>query len=134
MKYQYKDFNMELKEKIKRMESVLKEHVERRLQENKSVFAEKNLDLDAGFDQEGDDPFKPGYRSSVSVGVTDKSSGEMIDFYMIKIWVCERSLFGMPISKPIPGSKIIGELLDESVEEVKEELQDYIEEVLNAGI
>ncbi|ALC85266.1 hypothetical protein AM499_05125 [Bacillus sp. FJAT-22090] len=130
MKYQQKVFNVELKEMIKNIESTLKEHIERLLKENKSVFAEKNLDFDAGFDKEGNDPFKPGYSSSVSIGIADKS-GELIDLHIIKIWECERSLLGLSISKNIPGSKIIGELLDESVEEVKEELKEYIEEVLN---
>ncbi|MBA9028573.1 MULTISPECIES: hypothetical protein [Bacillaceae] len=130
MKYQHKDFNVELKEEIKNTESTLKDHIKRLLKENKSVFAKKNLDFDVGFDKEGNDPFKPGYSSSVSIGIADKS-GELIDLHIIKIWVCERSLLGMPISKNIPGSKIIGELLDESVEEVKEELKEYIKEVLN---
>jgi hypothetical protein len=125
MKYQHKDFNVELKEKIRNTESALKEHIERVLKENKSVFDKKNLDFDAGFDIEGNDPFKPGYSSSVSIGVADKC-GELIDLLLIKIWKCEHSLLGMPVSKNIPGSKVIGELLDESVEEVKEELKEYI--------
>jgi hypothetical protein len=37
----------------------------------------------------------------------------------------------MPIAKNIPGSKITGELLDETVQEVQEELMEYIEEILN---
>lgn len=36
----------------------------------------------------------------------------------------------MPISKNILGSKIIGELLDESLAEVKVGLKEYIEELL----
>jgi hypothetical protein len=130
MKYQHKDFNVELKEKIKNTESELKENIERLFKENKSVFAKKNLDFDARFDKEGNDPFKPGYSSSVSIGIADKN-GELIDLHIIKIWECERSLLGMPISKNIPGSKIIGKLLGESLVEVKEELKEYIEEVLN---
>ncbi|AXI08820.1 hypothetical protein CUC15_07775 [Oceanobacillus zhaokaii] len=104
--------------------------MEKLLKENKSVFAKKNLDFDAGFNKEGNNPFKPDYSSSVSIGIADKN-GELIDLHIIKIWECERSLLGMPISKNIPGSRIIGELLDESLEEVKEELKEYIEEVLN---
>ncbi|MEH7236451.1 hypothetical protein [Bacillus sp. JJ1562] len=133
MKYQHTDFSVELKEKIKNTELALKEHIERLLEENKFIFAKKNLDLDAGFDQEGIDPFVPGYSSSISIGIADKS-GELIDLHMINIWECERSLLGMPILKNIPGSKIIGELLDESMEEIKEELKEYIEEVLNDEI
>lgn len=129
MKYQHKDFNVELKEKIKNTEATLKDQIERLLKENKSVFAKKNLDFDVGFDKEGNDPFKPGYSSSVAIGIAERS-GELIDLHIIKIWECERSLLGLPISKNIPGSKVIGELLDESVEEIKEELREYIEEVL----
>lgn len=136
MKYQQKDFTEELKIKIKNTESALKEHIEKLLKENKSVFAKKNLELDADFGKEGDDPFKSGYSSSVAIGVSDNTdkNGELIDLHIIKIWECERTLLGMPISKNIPGSKIIGELLDESVEEIKEELKEYIEEFLNEGI
>jgi hypothetical protein len=130
MKYQHKDFNVDLQEMIKNIESTLKDHIERLLKENKSVFTKKNLVFDAGFDIVGNDPFKPGYSSSVSIGIADKS-GELIDLHIIKKWECQRSLLGMPISKDFPGSKIIGELLDESVEEVKMELKEYIEEVLN---
>lgn len=134
MKYQQKDFTEDLKIKIKSTEAELKEHIEKVLTENKSVFAKNNLELDADFDKEGDDPFKPGYSSSVTIGVSDKTDKELIDLHIIKIWECERTLLGMPISKNIPGSKIIGELLDESVEEIKEELKEYMKEILNKGI
>lgn len=132
MKYQQKDFTEELKMKIQNTESTLKNHIEKLLNENKPVFAKKNLQFDADFNKEGDDPFKPGYSSSVAIGISNKTdkNRELIDLHIIKIWECERILLGMPISKQIPGSKIIGELLDESLEEIKEELKEYIEEVL----
>jgi hypothetical protein len=38
MKYYQRDFNDELKEKIKNTELGLKDHIERLLSENKSVF------------------------------------------------------------------------------------------------
>ncbi|MDF2855823.1 MAG: hypothetical protein K0Q87_1674 [Neobacillus sp.] len=129
MKYQQKDFNTELKEIISNTEIALEDHIEKLLRENMSAFAKKNLDFDAGFDKEGNDPFKPGYSSSISIGIADRN-GELIDLHIIKIWECERSLLGMPISKNIPGSKVIGELLDESLEEVKKELKEYIREVV----
>ncbi|WP_209369602.1 hypothetical protein [Priestia megaterium] len=132
MKYQQKDFTEELNLKIKNTESALKEHIEKLLNEKKSVFAKKKLEFYADFDKEGDDPFKPGYSSSVAISISDKTdkNDELIDLHIIKIWECERTLIGMPISKHIPGSKISGELLDESLEEIKEELREYIEEVL----
>lgn len=129
MKYHQRDFNDELKEKIINTELALKDYIERVLSENKSVFAKKNLDFDAGFDKEGNDPFQPGYRSSISIGISDESD-ELIDLHLIKIWECDRYFLGIPISKNIPGSKIIGELLEESLAEVKEELKEYIEELL----
>ncbi|WP_144555984.1 hypothetical protein [Bacillus sp. X1(2014)] len=132
MKYQQMDFTEELKIKIKNTESSLKKHVEKLLNENKSVFLKKNLQFDADFNKDGDDPFKPGYSSSVAISISDKTdkNGELIDLHIIKIWECERILLGMPISKHILGSKIIGELLDETLEEIKDELKEYIEELL----
>ncbi|MGG3563277.1 hypothetical protein ABES03_16930 [Neobacillus rhizosphaerae] len=133
MKYQQKDFTDDLKIKIKSTESALKGHIGKLLKENKSVFAKKNLAFNANFDQVGDDPFQPGYSSSVAIGVSDKAdiNGELIDLHIIKIWECERTFLGMPTAKNIPGSKITGELLDETVQEVREELKEYIEEILN---
>ena len=49
---------------------------------------------------------------------------------MINLWECNRYFLGMPISKKNPGSKIVGELLDESFEDIKLELKEYIEEHL----
>jgi hypothetical protein len=129
LKYHRRDFNEELKEKIENTELALKDHIERLLSENKSVFAKKNLDFDAGFDKEGNDAFQPGYRSSISIGISDESD-ELIDLHIIKIWECDRYFLGIPISKNVPGSKIIGELIDESLVEVKEELKEYIEGLL----
>lgn len=67
----------------------------------------------------------PGYSSSVSIAIAERNK-ELIDIHTIKIWECERTFLGMPISKKIPGSNIIGELLDESLEEIREELKGYI--------
>lgn len=130
MKYQERDFNSDLLQKIKNTESVLKLHLEKLVSEYKPLIAKKNLKFDAEFAIDGNAPFKPGYSSSVSIGLADES-GELIDLHIIKIWECERTLLGMPITKNIPGSRIIGELLDESLEEIKVELKEYIEELLD---
>jgi hypothetical protein len=129
MRYQEKDFSGELLETIKTCEMSLKDHIENLLLEYKSVFAKKNLVFDAEFDKEGNDPFMPGYNSSVSIGIA-KENEELIDLHIIKIWKCDRYFLGMPTSKTIPGSKIIGELLVETFEEVKEELRQYIDDFL----
>ncbi|PWA11984.1 hypothetical protein DCC39_08335 [Pueribacillus theae] len=128
MKFRQKDFSEELKGKIRNTELALKSHVEKLLSSYKPIFAEKNVDFDAGFDREGNDPFQPGYRSSVSIGISEND--ELIDLHLLKIWECDRYIVGVPTAKNIPGSKIIGELLDEPLEEVKKELKEYIEEVL----
>jgi hypothetical protein len=129
MKYQQRDFTPDLKARVNLAELELKDYIERLLYEYKSVFAEKNLEMDVGLDKEGIDPFIPGYSSSVSIGIIDES-GELDNLYIIKIWECGRSFLGMPISFKIPGSKIIGELLDEELEEVKIGLKEDLEDLL----
>lgn len=129
MKYKQTDFTEELRDKINNTELILKDYIESLFSEYKSVFAMKNLEFDAGFDKEGNDPFMPGYRSTISLGIVDENE-ELIDIHIIRIWECERFFLGMAISKNIPGSKIIGELLDETFEDIKEELKEYIGEFL----
>ncbi|MGK7377620.1 hypothetical protein ACSFXN_07235 [Planococcus sp. 1R117A] len=133
MKYQQKDFTSQLKTKIQEMESALKKHSEILSRENKSVFENRNLRFYAEFDVDGSDHFQPGYRSAVYLGIADKTDpdGELINLHVITIWKCERLMLGLPVSKNIPGSKIIGELVDESLKEIKEELKEYIEEFLS---
>ncbi|MGD7007281.1 hypothetical protein [Metabacillus sp. 84] len=129
MKYAEKEFTLDLKEKIKNNEAALKHLIEKLLNENKSVFKKKGLDFDAGYDRLGNDPFHPGYSSSISIGISDEN-GEPTDLYNINIWECDRYFMGMPISMKIPGSRIAGELLDESYEDIEVELKGYIEEQL----
>ncbi|MFP7474174.1 hypothetical protein SFC55_24600 [Niallia taxi] len=133
MKFQERDFTEELRGQIKNTECTLKDYIDSVLSEYKSVFASKSLDFDAGFDKEGNDPFLPGYRSTISIGIAEKNE-ELIGLHTIRIWECERFFWGMPVSKKIPGSKVIGELLDESFEEIKEELNEYINEFFADGI
>lgn len=129
MKYVEKDFSLELKETIKNNEAALKDLIEKLLNENKPVFAKKGLDFDAGFGRKGNNPFQPRYSSSISIAICDEN-GDLLDLYMINLWECNRYFLGMPISKKNPGSKIVGELLDESFEDIKLELKEYIEEHL----
>lgn len=130
MKYHQKDFSASLLEEIKNKELVLKNLSKELLDQYKSVLAQKNFNFDTSFDKEGEDPFKPGYSSYISLGLAEKS-GDPIDLHTIQIWNCERFFLGIPTTKKIPGSQIIGELLDETYEEVKEEFNEYIQEYLN---
>ncbi|MBM7602474.1 hypothetical protein JOC75_000444 [Metabacillus crassostreae] len=129
MKYQQRDFNTVLKEKIINNEMVLKDYIEKLLRKHKSAFAKRNLLLDAGFVKEGKNHFKPEYSSSISIGIAN-DNGEIIDLRIIRIWKCERYILGLPTSFTIPVSKIIGELLDQTIEEIKEELNEYIDELI----
>ena len=130
MKYHQRDFTPDLKARVNTAEHELKDYIERLLKEYQPVFAEKNLEMDVGFDKEGIDPFIPGYNSSVSIGIIDES-GELDNLYIIKIWECGRFFLGMPISINIPGSRIIGELLDDALEEVKIGLKEELEDLLD---
>ncbi|WP_411333364.1 hypothetical protein ACK1LH_13560 [Metabacillus indicus] len=129
MKVHQKDFSEALLTKIITAETAMKRLIERLLVKNKSVFAEKKLDLHGEFSKEGNDPFTPDYSSSVWVGVSEEN-GELIDLHTIKIWECHRSFLGLTTLKKIPGSTISGELLDESVEEVESELVEYLKDFL----
>lgn len=129
MKYLQKDFSASLLEVIKNKELELKDLSKKLLEQYKSVLAQKNFNLDTSFDKEGGDPFEPGYSSYVSLGISEMN-GDLIDLHTIKIWNCERYFFGIPTTKKIPGSRIIGELLDETYEEMKEEFNELIQEYL----
>jgi hypothetical protein len=128
VKYHQKDFSAALREEIKNRELELKNIIERLMIQYKPKLAQKNVNIDASFDQ-GEDPFKPRYDSAVSLGIAD-NIGEPIDLHIIKIWNCERSFLGIPTMKNLPGSKITGELLDETLEEITEELNEFISEYL----
>lgn len=125
MKFHQREFSHELMQRIKEIEVALADEIEYLLIKYKPIFNKKNVTFDSEFHREGDHPFTPEYISSISVGISEEKK-ELIDLHTIKIWECYRSFLGMPISKAIPGSKIVGELLDETLEDVKEELVDYI--------
>ncbi|OOE14544.1 hypothetical protein [Fictibacillus arsenicus] len=130
MKYYQKDFSAALRVEIKKRELELKNLIEKLMIQYKPLLAKNDLNLDASFDQDGEDPFKPGYSSAISLGIAD-DTGEPIDIHIIKIWNCERSFLGIPTIKKLPGSKITGELLDETYEEITEELNEYFSDYLN---
>ncbi len=56
----------------------------------------------------GTDPFKPRYFSFVSVEIEIENYKIIIE---VPIWKCQRYLLGISLSKNIPGSKVIGELV-----------------------
>ncbi|MGG0240510.1 hypothetical protein [Bacillus rhizoplanae] len=126
MRYSHKDFSTNLLLKIKEMEHALKEPTELLLEKYKPVFTEKNLDFDIELVIEGKDHFVPEYNSFVVAGISEEN--ELLDLYTIPIWKCERTFLGLPTLRNIPGCRIVGEFIDESIEQVLEELKEHIEE------
>ncbi|MDM5317258.1 hypothetical protein QUF49_14710 [Fictibacillus sp. b24] len=126
MIYNQVDFTPELKMEIREREQELKKLLETVLGE---FHTNVRMKIEGSYDQDGEDPFQPDYCSSISLGLSDETN-ELIDLYTIKIWECERTLLGIVVSKNIPGSKVKGELLDESGEEIKEEMREFIMELI----
>ncbi|MQR94375.1 hypothetical protein [Fictibacillus phosphorivorans] len=130
MKYNQNEFSNELLKEIMYVERALEDILNSMLLKYKPIFNKKNVTFHGEFHIEGDHPFTPEYISSISIGISKEK--ELIDLHIIKIWECYRTFLGMPISKAIPGSKIVWELLDDTLEDVKEELVDYITDLLAA--
>lgn len=129
MKYTERDFTLELKEKIQCMEKEIERISLKFYKEYSHLYIEKNMELDMGFAREKENPFEVGYYSSVAIAILDEEK-EMIGFYNIPIWKCERIFLGMPIQSNILGSKKVGELADESCYEIEEELKEQLKEYL----
>jgi len=129
MKYTQKQFTPELLNHIKQTEQSLGSLLEKITQPYKNKFQNIALQLESSLDREGTNPFDPGYLSSLSIGIRE-TGGDLLDLHTIVIWECQRTFLGLPTSKNIPGSKISGELVDETIKEIKAELREYLEEHL----
>ncbi|MGV6978098.1 hypothetical protein CN675_23175 [Bacillus toyonensis] len=129
MNYKEKEFTLDLKEKIVNIEQKLRNVSVQLLQNYAPLFIKKDMDLFIELEKSKKDTFEIGYKSSILLGVTD-AQGDMIDFYTIPIWECNRHFFGLPVSINLPGSKVIGELIDESEKDIQIELRKHLEEFL----
>lgn len=129
MLYRQKDFTTALLQEINKKEHLLNSILKKLVQSYSSKFKEKGLLLETAYEKNGDSPFMPGYCSALSIGVSD-NEGELIDLHTIIIWECERNFLGIPISKNIFGSKVTGELVEESPSEITTEIKEYLEEQL----
>lgn len=125
MKYTQKQFTPELLDRIKQTERSLGSLLEEITQPYQNKFQNKAMQLDSSLDQDGTDPFEPGYQSSLNIGISEKG-GDLLDLHTIVIWECQRTFLGPPTGKNIPGSKISGELLDDTKREIKAELNEYL--------
>ena len=129
MKYTEHDFTIELENKVKKIESDITEFLDHMLNENRPKFREKGLQFEAELDRSENHPFTPGYTSSITTAIFDDDE-EYFELYTIPIWKCQRYFLGISTTKRIPGSKIVGELLEESINDIKLELNEYILEQL----
>ncbi|MCP2034861.1 hypothetical protein L1279_001848 [Planomicrobium sp. HSC-17F08] len=130
MRFRQKEFNESLKQEIHRKEMELTRYVESWLPRYQGLFLQEYKVLDAGITKEGMDPFEPGYSSALVVSICD-DHGELIDLHNIPIWTCERLFLGLPVNQNLPGSRLVGDLLDESLQDIQEELQAYIEDFID---
>ncbi|PGE66472.1 hypothetical protein [Bacillus toyonensis] len=129
MNYKEKEFTLDLKEKIVNIEQKLRSVSVQLLQNYAPLFIKKDMELFIELEKSKKDTFEIGYKSSILLGVTD-AQGDMIDFYTIPIWECNRHFLGLLVSINLPGSKVIGELIDESEKDIQIELREHLEEFL----
>lgn len=129
MKYKERDFTLELKEKIQCMEKEIERISLELYKAYLHLYIEKNMELDMGLVKDKEDPFETGYSSSISIAVLDEE-GKMIEFYTVPIWECCNYFLGVPVQIRLWGSKLSGELVDESYCEIEEELKERLEEFL----
>ncbi|MDN7226758.1 hypothetical protein QWY15_05555 [Planococcus sp. N064] len=130
MRFRQKEFNESLKQEIHRKEMELTRYVESWLPRFQGLFLQEYKVLDAGVEKDGTDPFQPGYSSSLVVSICD-DHGELIDLHNIPIWTCERLFLGLPVTQNLPGSRLVGDLLDEKLQDIQQELQAYIEDFID---
>lgn len=133
MKYPQKEFNSDLRKLIKNKEKLLTIFIKEYVKNKKPILMEEGLLLEAEFVMEGNDPFIPGYNSSISIGISE-SEGEPLDIHIIYIWECNCTFLGVPIGRRIPGNKITGKLIDETVEEIEKELTLFLEELVSDSL
>ena len=130
MKYKEQDFTLELKEKIQCMEKEIERISFKLFKDYSHLYIEKNMELFIELIRDKEDPFETGYSSSISIAVLDEE-GAMIEFYTVPIWECCNYFLGVPLQIMFWGSKLSGELVDETYCEIEEELKEWLEEFLH---
>lgn len=128
MKYTERDFTLELKEKIQCMEKEIERMAFKLFKGYSHLYIEKNMELFIELIRDKENPFETGYSSSISIAVLDEE-GKMIEFYTVlsgNVVV----ILGVPLQIRFWGSKLSGELVDESYCEIEEELKERLEEFL----
>lgn len=129
MKYVELDFTPQLERTIRRKEETLEKLLKATVEKYRPRFEQKGMELDAELERTKDALFEPGYQSSISLAVLDRD-GELEELHIIDIWACRRVFLGLWVTLPLPGSRIAGELLDETEEEIRLELEEFLQESL----
>ena len=125
MEYTAKQFTPQLEQHIHTVERSMQELLKSIYAQYKEAFEKKGMELSVGVIREGENPFQPGYHTTIQVGILEKD--EFLDSLFIPIWHCVRTFWGIRSSRKLPGSKITGELLEETEEEITKEVVGYLE-------
>ncbi|WP_409295522.1 hypothetical protein V1498_19280 [Peribacillus sp. SCS-26] len=132
MKYQQPFFSEDVRSSIRQLEEAASQLIHELNQYYKPVFKEKKLHFAAELFREGDDCFVPGYESALILEISEEE--ELIGYHSTTLWECQRTWLGLPVTKDVPGSRIWGELAEETMADIREELEEYIEEQLEEVI
>ncbi|WP_318614389.1 hypothetical protein [Priestia megaterium] len=125
MEYTAKQFTPQLEQHIHTVEKSMQELLKSIYAQYKEAFEKKRMEISVEVIREGENPFQPGYHATIQVGILEKD--EFLDSLFIPIWHCVRTFWGIRSSRKLPGSKITGELLEETEEEITKEVIRYLE-------
>jgi len=125
MEYTAKQFTPQLEQHIHTVEKSMQELLKSIYAQYKEAFEKKGMEISVEVIREGENPFQPGYHATIQVGILEKD--EFLDSLFIPIWHCVRTFWGIRSSRKLPGSKITGELLEETEEEITKEVVGALE-------
>lgn len=130
MKYGENEFTLQLRNRINEIEQQLRDITIKLEQIYTSLFKEQNLDLYIKFEVTNSDLFESGYESAIIIFINDDTEGDMFSFYNVIVWKCNRTFLGIRTSKKIFGSKVIGDLVDQPIKDIKFELETHLKDFL----
>jgi hypothetical protein len=128
MRLEQHEFTRTMKGNIMEAERELGKWCDKMNLKYQEIAATKSLDIKFQLSREGYDTFSPYYCSEVTLDVT--SMDKVLDTHRIVIWECQRVFFGVPTKWNIPGSKIVGDLMDYPYENAALELEGHLEAYL----
>ncbi|MGF9893445.1 hypothetical protein ABEX78_32970 [Priestia megaterium] len=130
MKYGENEFTLQLRNRINEIEQQLRDITIKLEQIYTPLFKEQNLDLYIKFEVTNSDLFESGYESAIIIFINDDTEGDMFSFYNVIVWKCNRTFLGIRTSKKIFGSKVIGDLVDQPIKDIKFELETHLKDFL----